>query len=134
MQNVGFLMTRLIYIKRNSKCFYPNGKRVLRYKKNFLVARQKKVRRNCEISVIMENRINKCNISISTLLFFFSIYSSGTQELHPHEANSRRRNAYNFFFVIPIQNIFTLVISLALCAHKASPRHQDNCFHFQFHF
>ena len=119
MQNVGFLMTRLIYIKRNSKCFYPNRKRVLRHKKNFLVARQKKATRKCEISIIMENRINKCNISISTLLFFFSIYSSGTQELHPHEANWRRRNAYNF--VIPIQNIFTLVISLALCAHKESP-------------
>ena len=133
MQNVGFLMTRLIYIKRNSKCFYPNRKRVLRHKKNFLVARQKKATRKCEISIIMENRINKCNISISTLLFFFSIYSSGTQELHPHEANWRRRNAYNF--VIPIQNIFTLVISIALCARtKRAPRHQDNCFHFQFHF
>ena len=88
----------------------------LRHKKNFLVARQMKVTRNCEISIIMENRINKCNISISTLLFFFSIYSSGTQELHPHEANWR--NAYNF--VIPIQNVLTLVISLALCAHKES--------------
>ena len=33
--------------------------------KNFLVARQKKVTRNCEISIIMENRINKCNMSIS---------------------------------------------------------------------
>ena len=50
-----------------------------------MVARQKKVVRNCEISIIMENRINKCNISISALLFFFSIHSSGTQELHPHE-------------------------------------------------
>ena len=67
--------------------FYPNRKRVLRHKKNFLVARQKKATRKCEISIIMENRINKCNISISTLLFFFSIYSSGIQELHPHEAN-----------------------------------------------
>ena len=74
--------------------------------------------------MIMENRINKCNMSISTLLFFFSIYSSGTQELHPHENrksgnHSRRHNAYNF--VVPIQHIITLVISLALCEGKKSP-------------
>ena len=72
---------RLYYIKRNSKCFYPMG--------NISFKTQKKlscrVVRNCEISITMDNRINKCNMSISTLLFFFSMYSSGTQELHPHK-------------------------------------------------
>ena len=82
----------------------------------------------------MVNRINKCNMSISTLLFFFSIYSSGTQELHRKSGNhSRRKNAFNF--VVPIQHIITLVISLALCEGKDTVRETEyNCFHFQFHF
>ena len=109
-------MTRLIYIKRNSKLFYPNRKRVLRHKKNFLVARQKKATRKCEISIIMENRINKCNISISTL--FFSLY---TRLEHKNCIPMRQTGEDAYNFVIPIQNIFTLVVSLALCAHKESP-------------
>ena len=83
---------------------------------------------------------------ISTLLFFFSIYSSGTQELYPHEnrksGNLAKTHAYNFVGV-PIQHIFfTLGISLALCEGKRVHRQitdtvrepMDNYFHFQFHF
>ena len=110
------------------------GKRGLRHKKNFLVARQKKVTRNCEISIIKENRINKCNISISTLLFFFSIYSSGTQELHPHEANWRRRNAYYFFCHSNSKYIYSSYFPCIVHAQREPPDTRIIVFVFSFIF
>ena len=67
-------MTRLIYIKSNSKCFYPNRKRVLRHKKTFLSRVKRKPQENARY--LLSWKIVLINVTYQSVHFFsFSLYT-----------------------------------------------------------